>query len=60
MKRVGEQANTRKKVEEYGVKFIHSNWNSNSRSNIYYQFEVIFRVLIEVIFRYAIYHFGAQ
>ena len=41
---VGEQANTRKKVEGYGLKFIHSNWNSNSSNNIYYDFEVISRV----------------
>ena len=42
MDKVGEQANMRKKVEGYGLKFIHSNWNSNSSNNIYYEFEVIF------------------
>ena len=59
MERVREQANTRKKVEGYGLKFIHSNWNSNSNSNIYYDFEVIFRVPIEVIFLHALYRFKA-
>ena len=47
---VREQTNTRKKVEEYGLKFIHSNWNSNSSSNIYYEFEVIFGLFLEIIF----------
>ena len=60
LERIGEQANMRKKVEGYGLKFMHSNWNSNSSNNICYEFEVIFWVLIEVIFRYTIYHFKAQ
>ena len=30
VERFGEQANTRKKVEGYGLKFIHSNQNSNA------------------------------
>ena len=57
LERIGEQANMRKKVEGYGLKFMHSNWNSNSSNNICYEFEVIFWVLIEVIFGYTIYHF---
>ena len=60
MDKVGEQANMRKKDEGYGLKFIHSNQNSNSSNNIYYDFEVIFRVLFEVIFGHAIYRFEAQ
>ena len=42
VERVGEQPNMRKKVEGYGLKFIHSNWNSNSSNNIYNDFEVVF------------------
>ena len=60
MERVGEQRNTRNKVEGYSLKFIHSNWNSNSSSNIYFDFEVIFGVLLEVIFGHAIYHFEVR
>ena len=56
VERVGKQANMRKKVEGYGLKFIHSNWNSNSSSKIYYDFEMIFGILYEVIFGHAIYH----
>ena len=59
VERIGEQENTRKKVEGYGLKFIHSNWNSNSSSNIYYDFEMIFGVLSKVIFGHAIYRFEA-
>ena len=40
----------RKKFEGYGLKFIHSNWNSNSSNNIYYEFEVIFGLFLEIIF----------
>ena len=58
MERVGEKANMRKKVEGYSLKFKHFNQNSKS-SNIYYEFEVKYRELPEVIFRYTIYHFGA-
>ena len=60
VERVEEQTNMRNKVEGYSLKFIHSNWNSNSSSNVYYDFEVIFGVLLEVIFRHAIYHFEAH
>ena len=42
MERVGEQPKMRNKVEGYGLKFIHSNWNSNSSNNIYNDFEVVF------------------
>ena len=44
VERVGEQTNIRKKVEGYGLKFIHSNWNSNSSNNIYYDLEMIFEI----------------
>ena len=44
VERFGEQANMRKKIKEYGLKFIHSNWNLNSSYNIYYDFEMIFGV----------------
>ena len=60
VERVGEQTNIRKKVEGYGLEFIHSNWNSNSSNNIYYDFEVIFGVFHKIIFGYAIYRFEAQ
>ena len=50
----------KKKVEGYGLKFIHSNWNSNSSSNIYYDLEMIFGVLSKVIFGHSIYRFKAQ
>ena len=39
------------------LKFKHSNWNSKFGSNIYYDFEVTYGVLLEVIFRHAIYRF---
>ena len=60
VKRVGEQANMIKKVEGYNLKFIHSNWNSKFGSNIYYDFEMIFGVLLNAIFGHAIYHFKAK
>ena len=44
VERFGEQANMRKKIKEYGLKFIHSNWNLNSSCNIYYDFEMMFGV----------------
>lgn len=60
MERIREQENMRKKVEGYSFKFIHSNWNSKSGSNIYYEFEMKFGVFPEVIFGHAIYSFEAR
>ena len=55
VERIGEQENTWKKVEGYGLKFTYSNWNSNSNNTIYNDFEMIFKVLHEVIFWNSIY-----
>ena len=60
VERFGEQANMRKKIKEYGLKFIHSNWNLNSSYNIYYDFEMIFGVLSKVIFGHVTYCFEDQ
>ena len=49
-----------KKVKGYDLKFKHSNWNTKSGSNMYYEFKVKFGVLLEVIFGRSIYHFEAQ
>lgn len=46
-------------LKGYSFKFIHSNWNSKSGSNIYYEFEMKFGVFPEVIFGHAIYSFKA-
>ena len=41
VERVGEQANMRNKVEGYSLKFIHSNWNSNSSSTLQEKLEIM-------------------
>ena len=41
MERVGEQTNTINKVEGYSLKFIHSNWNSNSSSTLQEKLEIM-------------------
>ena len=53
MERVEEKANTRKKVEGHSLKFKHR--KSKSSSNIYFDFKVKSRALLEAIFGKSIY-----
>ena len=50
MERFEEQVETRKRVEDHNLKFIHGNWNSKFGNNTYLHFKVNFERLSKINF----------